>query len=105
MISFQLFLKLLADANITKVLFLHIKITEIQICTFSVMQHKQVYIFTCKINKTLLTRYFMALFITLGLISRPSAKMLNLAQHADYAQHLSVYAVNERLIDWCLTPT
>jgi hypothetical protein len=36
----------------------------------------------------------MALFITLGLISRPSAKMLNLAQHADYAQHLSVYGVS-----------
>jgi hypothetical protein len=33
----------------------------------------------------------MALSITLGLISRPSAKMLSLAQHADYAQHLSVY--------------
>jgi hypothetical protein len=49
---------------------------------------------TCEINKTLLTRYFMALFITLGLISRPSAKMLSLAQHADYAQHLSVYAVS-----------
>jgi hypothetical protein len=30
----------------------------------------------------------MALFITLGLISRPSAKMLNLTQH------LSVYAVS-----------
>jgi hypothetical protein len=30
----------------------------------------------------------MALFITLGLISRPSAKMLSLAQH------LSVYAVS-----------
>ena len=77
-----------------KVLFLHIKITEIQICPFPVMYHKQVYIFTCKINKTLLTRYFMALFITLGLISRPSAKMLSLAQHADYAQHLSVYALS-----------
>jgi hypothetical protein len=49
---------------------------------------------TCEINKTLLTRYFMALFITLGLISKPSAKMLSLAQHADYAQHLSVYAVS-----------
>jgi hypothetical protein len=36
----------------------------------------------------------MALFITLGLISRPSAKMLSLTQHADYAQHLSVYAVS-----------
>jgi len=36
----------------------------------------------------------MALFITLGLISRPSAKMLSLAQHPDYAQHLSVYAVS-----------
>jgi hypothetical protein len=36
----------------------------------------------------------MALFITLGLIRRPSAKMLRLAQHADYAQHLSVYAVS-----------
>jgi hypothetical protein len=36
----------------------------------------------------------MALFITLGLISRSSAKMLSLAQHADYAQHLSVYAVS-----------
>jgi hypothetical protein len=36
----------------------------------------------------------MALFITLGLISRPSAKMLSLAQLADYAQHLSVYAVS-----------
>ena len=48
----------------------------------------------CEINKTLLTRYFMALFITLGLISRPSSKMLSLAQHADYAQHLSVYAVS-----------
>jgi hypothetical protein len=36
----------------------------------------------------------MALFITLGLISRPSAKMLSLAQNADYAQHLSVYAVS-----------
>jgi hypothetical protein len=36
----------------------------------------------------------MALFITLGLISRPSAKMLSLAQHPDYAQHLSVYDVN-----------
>ena len=36
----------------------------------------------------------MALFITLGLISRPSVKMLSLAQHADYAQHLSVYAVS-----------
>jgi hypothetical protein len=36
----------------------------------------------------------MALFITLGLISRPSGKMLSLAQHADYAQHLSVYAVS-----------
>jgi hypothetical protein len=47
-----------------------------------------------EINKTLLTRYFMALFITLGLISRPSAKMLSLAQHPDYAQHLSVYAVS-----------
>jgi hypothetical protein len=35
----------------------------------------------------------MALFITLGLINRPSAKMLSLAQHTDYAQHLSVYAV------------
>ena len=34
------------------------------------------------------------MFITLGLISRPSAKMLSLAQHADYAQHLSVYAVS-----------
>jgi hypothetical protein len=32
----------------------------------------------------------MALFITLGLISRPSVKMLSLAQHADYAQHLAV---------------
>jgi hypothetical protein len=32
--------------------------------------------------------------ITLGLISRPSAKMLSLAQHPDYAQHLSVYAVS-----------
>jgi hypothetical protein len=40
------------------------------------------------LNKTLLTRYVMALFITLGLISRPSAKMLSLAQH------LSVYAVS-----------
>jgi hypothetical protein len=30
----------------------------------------------------------MALFITLGLISRPSAKMLSLDQHPDYAQHL-----------------
>jgi hypothetical protein len=49
---------------------------------------------TCEINKTLLTRYFMALFITLGLISKPSAKMLSLAQHADYAHHLSVYAVS-----------
>jgi hypothetical protein len=28
------------------------------------------------------------------LISRPSAKMLSLAQHPDYAQHLSVYAVS-----------
>jgi hypothetical protein len=36
----------------------------------------------------------MALFITLGLISRPSAKMLSLDQHTDYAQHLSVYAVS-----------
>ena len=36
----------------------------------------------------------MTLFITLGLISRPSAKMLSLAQHPDYAQHLSVYAVS-----------
>jgi hypothetical protein len=36
----------------------------------------------------------MALFITLGLTSRPSAKMLSLAQHPDYAQHLSVYAVS-----------
>ena len=36
----------------------------------------------------------MALFITLGLISRPSAKMLSLDQHPDYAQHLSVYAVS-----------
>jgi hypothetical protein len=36
----------------------------------------------------------MALFITLGLISRPSAKMLSLAQHPDYAQHLSLYAVS-----------
>ena len=36
----------------------------------------------------------MALFITLGLISRSSAKMLSLAQHPDYAQHLSVYAVS-----------
>jgi hypothetical protein len=36
----------------------------------------------------------MALFITLGLISRPSAKMLSLAPHPDYAQHLSVYAVS-----------
>jgi hypothetical protein len=36
----------------------------------------------------------MALFITLGLINRPSAKMLSLAQHPDYAQHLSVYAVS-----------
>jgi hypothetical protein len=43
---------------------------------------------TCEINKTLLTRYFMGLFITLGLISRPSAEMLS------PAQHLSVYAVN-----------
>ena len=33
---------------------------------------------TCEINKTLLTWYFMALFISLGLISRPSAKMLSL---------------------------
>jgi len=49
---------------------------------------------TCEINKTLLTRYFMALFITLGLINRPSVKMLSLAQHPDYAQHLSVYAVS-----------
>ena len=30
----------------------------------------------------------------LGLISRPLAKMLSLAQHPDYAQHLSVYAVS-----------
>jgi hypothetical protein len=30
----------------------------------------------------------MALFTTLGLISRPSAKMLSLAQHADYAPFL-----------------
>ena len=36
----------------------------------------------------------MALFITLGLISRPSAKMLSLDQHPDDAQHLSVYAVS-----------
>ena len=36
----------------------------------------------------------MLLFITLGLISRPSAEILSLAQHADYAQHLSVYAVS-----------
>ena len=36
----------------------------------------------------------MALFITLGLINRPSAKMLSLAQHPDYAQHLSVYAIS-----------
>ena len=36
----------------------------------------------------------MALFITLGLINRPSAKMLSLAQHPEYAQHLSVYAVS-----------
>jgi hypothetical protein len=36
----------------------------------------------------------MALFITLGLINRPSAKMPSLAQHPDYAQHLSVYAVS-----------
>ena len=49
---------------------------------------------TCEINKTLLTRYFKALFITLGLISRPSATMLSLAQHPDYAQHLSVYVVS-----------
>jgi hypothetical protein len=34
----------------------------------------------------------IALFITLGLISRPSS--LSLAQHPDYAQHLSVYAVS-----------
>ena len=32
--------------------------------------------------------------MALGLISRPSAKMLSLAQHPDYAQHLSVYAVS-----------
>ena len=43
----------------------------------------------------------MALFITLGLISRPSAKMLNLAQHADYAQHLSVYAVSCTVHTYC----
>ena len=42
----------------------------------------------------------MALFITLGLISRPSAKMLSLAQHADYAQHLSVYAVSCTVYSW-----
>jgi hypothetical protein len=36
---------------------------------------------------------------TLGLISRPSAKMLSLAQHADYAQHLSVYAVSCTVIN------
>ena len=82
-----------------KVLFLHIKITEIQIIMLISCYVTQtgVYIYlyiTCEINKTLLTRYFMALFITLGLISRPSPKMLSLAQHPDYAQHLSVYAVS-----------
>jgi hypothetical protein len=40
----------------------------------------------------------MALFITLGLISRPSAKMLSLAQHPDYAQHLSEYAVSYTVV-------
>jgi hypothetical protein len=40
----------------------------------------------------------MALFITLGLINRPSAKMLSLAQHPDYAQHLSVYANNKDIL-------
>ena len=48
----------------------------------------------------------MALFITLGLISRPSAKMLSLAQYADYAQHLSVYAVSCTvclIIDKCMS--
>jgi hypothetical protein len=34
-----------ASVKCIKVLFLHIKITEIQICLFLVMQHKQVYIF------------------------------------------------------------
>jgi hypothetical protein len=82
-----------------KVLFLHIKITEIQIIMLISCYVTQtgVYIYlyiTCEINKTLLTRYFMALFITLGLISRPSPKMLSPAQHSDYAQHLSVYAVS-----------
>ena len=46
----------------------------------------------------------MALFITLGLISRTSAKMLSLAQHPDYAQHLSVYAVSCTVI-WDEVPT
>jgi hypothetical protein len=40
----------------------------------------------------------MALFITLGLISRPSEKMLSLAQHPNYAQHLSVYASTGKYI-------
>jgi hypothetical protein len=35
----------------------------------------------------------MALFITLGLISRSSAKMLSLAQHAEYAVSCTVMFV------------
>ena len=79
-----------------EVLFLHIKITEDetqQMYMYMYLPVEHMWL-TCEINKTLLTRYFMALFITLGLISRPSAKMLSLAQHPDYAQHLSVYAVS-----------
>jgi hypothetical protein len=44
--------------------------------------------------------HFIALFITLGLISRPSAKMLSLIQHPDYARHLSVYAVSRTVRKW-----
>ena len=46
----------------------------------------------------------MALYITLGLISRP-AKMLSLAQHPDYAQHLSVYAVSGTVTKKSTCPT
>jgi hypothetical protein len=46
----------------------------------------------------------MALFITLGLISRPSGKMLSLAQHPDYAQYLSVYAVSCTVIERQIIP-
>ena len=63
-----------------KVLFLHIKITEIQICPFPVMQHKQVYIY-------LPVDHLWNQQDTTDQVFYGPVYYLGVNQHADYAQH------------------